>query len=160
MKKIISERKDILLFLFVNFFMIDWKITLFSLFIALYIGYSLDVTNPLLEEFLAGIALLILAFFAILRLVILPITYGYLERNSKSLLIVNFIKKLKTSFKWKFGILLLTLISPLVMELYKTTPDENKLFSILFLLFLLSTPSYLALYLWWWIEDKIKKRKS
>ncbi len=160
MKKFLTFEKDRFLFLFVNFFLLDWKITVFSLLIALFIGYSFDVKNPLSEEILAGLACFILAFFAIFKIIILPITYRYFEKHSNSVIVVNFIKRLKSSWKLKLIMLILTSISPIFFMLIMTFPSEDQLkFAFLSFPFMLSSPSYLALFLWWWIEDLIKKRK-
>ena len=102
---------------------------------------------------------LFLLFFLV-RLIILPIVYTYLEKNTKHNFIKIFIYKLRTSWFVKFLILLLTLI-PTIIDLFCLEGyfffDTHLFRSALFLgLF----GSYLILFLYWFIVDIIKHIKE
>ena len=102
---------------------------------------------------------LFLLFFLV-RLIILPIVYTYLEKNTKHNVVKIFIYKLRTSWMVKILILLLTLI-PTIIDLFCLEGyfffDTHLFRSALFLgLF----GSYLILFLYWFIVDIIKHIKE
>ncbi len=110
--------------------------------------------NP--SNLLLGIGLLIFGILFLLLLIqkciVLPIAYHFIEKHAQETIILDFIHNLKSSWKWKIGILVALTIIPTALS-----QDESEF--LVFLLFISPLPSYIALFLWWWIEDLIKKRK-
>ena len=102
---------------------------------------------------------LFLLFFLV-RLIILPIIYTYLEKNTKHNFITIFIYKLRTSWFVKFLILLLTLIPTIIDNFcfFNKFLFDSSFFRIA--LFLGLFGSYLILFLYWFIVDIIKHIKE
>ncbi len=155
MKKIKPSHRDILLTLFVNYFGIDWKPCAAAfLFLCISVRYYDN-------DFVNIICVLAIFIILFIKMFILLFFYDYMEKHTKSYLLKSFIKNLRLKFTYKIVILFITLLSPFyfIILLSSFTLDVNvPLF--LFLIFAFTgAPSYLILYLGWWIEDLIKKRK-
>ena len=108
-----------------------------------------------------GFAFVFLFFlFFIIRLIILPIVYTYLEKNTKHNFIKIFIYKLRTSWMVKILILLLTLI-PTITDIFCLKGEFlSKVYSFRVALFLGLFGSYLILFLYWFVVDIIKYIKE
>ena len=123
---------DVIIVLAVNYFLIDYKTTL--LFFTIFALLSESTPNYILY-----FLLLLMLLATIIRIVALPILYTIL---------LKFIHNLKHSWKWKIGILLITMISPIIFDF---NYPERFPFNIICLT---GFTSYVILYIWWWIKDK------
>ena len=126
----------------------------YSFFGLLYMGLGMFL---LMYDNNLGFAFVFLFFlFFIIRLIILPIVYTYLEKNTKHNFIKIFIYKLRTSWFVKFLILLLTLI-PIIIDnfcFFNKFLFDSSFFQIA--LFFGLFGSYLILFLYWFVVDIIK----
>ena len=104
------------------------------------------------------ISLFLFLFLFSSRLILLPILYTYLEKNTKHDIVKTFICKLKISFVAKFLILTLAFIFAFIDVFYYCGKIYIKLLciSLFFGLF----GSYLILFLYWFIVDIIKHIKE
>ncbi len=148
--------KDCLIALIVNFLLLT-KVSIFLIILIVMTGdiiheYYQDSIPDWLFFLVAVIACLVIFVFILLRLLLLPFLYKYFEKCSDEKVVLDFIHNLKSSWKWKVYILLLTLISPLVL-------CQNNFKQFCELILFTQFPSYIILFFWWWIEDLIKKRK-
>ena len=100
---------DVIIVLAVNYFLIDYKTTL--LFFTIFA--LLSESTP---DYILYFLLLLMLLTTIIRVVALPILYGYMEKHSKEAILLKFIHNLKHSWKWKIGILLITMISPIIFD--------------------------------------------
>lgn len=140
---------DTIIVLLVNFFFIDYKLTLLSILILVPIFEK----NDSLSGF-GYVVTIIFLILTILRLIILPILYGYMENHSKDKIVLGFIQNLRKSWKWKFGVLSLTMTSLIL----PTTGDYSNIY--IAIIIFTGFSSYLILFIWWWIQDLIKKKKN
>lgn len=151
---------QIIFVILVNIFLAD--ITFISLPILLYsflehlknIGSYLDYP------------LIILYILSILRLFVLPILYTILEKKSKNEIIQKFIYNLKNSNKYKGMVLLITFMPVFLFiaitnfsDLIKPGTDLQGYFWTLFICEFIwgLFGSYLVLFLYWYIKDKINR---
>lgn len=132
--------------LLVNFFFIDYKLTAFFFVIFAFQPYN----SP---DYIFYALLLLMIFSVILRLIILPVLYGYMENHSKDKIVLEFIQNLRKSWKWKVGILLFSALTALPFGI--SNFSQMLFATILFTGF----SSYLILFIWWWIQDLIKKKE-
>ena len=100
----------------------------------------------------------ILIFFLLVWVVkyfILPISYKRLENSKKFELVAKFIKKLKQSRRLKIFVLLIAYFTSLITDYISIKED----FYIQLLRVMLSGlfGCYIVLFVYWFIEDKIKK---
>lgn len=102
------------------------------------------------------IILFILSY--IIRCITLPMAYSYLEKNAKNANIKKFINKIKTSWKWRLGILLLSSLMP--FTIYNTYNITILKFICIHLFICSYFISYLTLYIWWDIQKLITKHKN
>lgn len=141
-----------LLLLLVNFFADS---TLFCIAFAIFtftLALDENVSNSIYIT-----TCLLFAFVIVGRLLVLPLTYNLFEKSSKLPLAKQFIDLLKHSYKAKIITLLVVflLIPPALLF------NFNDLWA--FFLFKLAfglLGSYIVLFIYWWIEDKIKARKQ
>lgn len=133
--------------LLVNFFFIDYKLTAFFFVIFAFQPYN----SP---DYIFYALLLLMIFSVILRLIILPVLYGYMENHSKDKIVLEFIQNLRKSWKWKVGILLFSALTALPFGI--SNFSQMLFATILFTGF----SSYLILFIWWWIQDLIKNKKN
>lgn len=127
------------------------SIIAFVLFVIMLCGQnnSLNLFLGISLSIILGILLLLLL---IQKIIVLPLAYRYIEKYAQETIILDFIHNLKSSWKWKVGVMAgITIIMVLL--------SKGELRFLVFLLLISPLPSYLALFLWWWIEDLIKKRK-
>lgn len=137
---------DVIIVLAVNYFLIDYKTTL--LFFTIFA--LLSESTP---DYILYFLLLLMLLATIIRIVALPILYGYMEKHSKEAILLKFIHNLKHSWKWKIGILLITMLSPIIFDF---NYPERFPFNIICLT---GFTSYVILYVWWWIKDKFLRDK-
>ena len=149
-----SKSNSFFFFILANYLTIGLEIMFVITIIGFIVGLYGIQDNP--SNLLLCIGLLIFGILFLLLLiqkcVVLPIAYHFIEKYAQETIILDFIHNLKSSWKWKIGVLLILSIVPGILS--------KDVSSFTFFLFISPVPSYLALYLWWWIEDKIKKRKN
>lgn len=156
MKKVLGIllNRDMLLLIIVNLLLADTAI--FSFFLL--------AKGSILGNFTdLGYALIIM----IIRLFVLPIFYNLLKNHTKDKYIQKFLYKLKYSAKTKLLILILSPI-PFIIEflaIFGSVKSGLELLAGIGTLYLYSLfcglfGSYLVLFIYWYIEDKIKKVKK
>ncbi len=156
--------KDILLFLLANIFA-DVTIQNFELgFISIMPGFQDEAAC--LEKYIFA-AVINLNFLS--RIVILPVIYEYIENKSENLILKNFIFHLKKSHKAKFYVLLINtiytfILISLTLNIYSNFDIKFFIFifvvSILMSLFFGLMGSYIALYLYWYLNKKFYKLRN
>jgi len=155
MKKILKIlfTRDILLLIIVNLLLADTAIFSFFLMFAgaisrefIYIDYALMIMT--------------------IRLFVLPIFYNLLKKYTKNKCVQDFLYKLRYSIKTRLLILILSPI-PFIIECLILFRNANllELLSSIIPFYILSLfcglfGSYLVLFLYWYIEDKIKNFKN
>ena len=110
------------------------------------------------DMILVCIIIFLIVLSYIVKCTILPIVYSYFERNSNNVIVKTFIYNLKDNWKWRIGVLVLTMLLP--FNIYQNT--HNDLIQIIFLqIFVMSFfVSYLTLYLWWDVKNLVTKNKE
>ena len=99
----------------------------------------------------------IILLIVIGRLFVLPFAYNKLENSINYKLVSKFIKKLKQSIYLKLTVLLIAyfIFWPFGFQWF----DSGFYGQLIQSVFLGLVGNYLVLYIWWYIEDKIKNRK-
>lgn len=148
--------KDFFIAIIVNFLLLT-KFSIFLIILIVLIGdiiyeYHQDSIPEWLVYFVFVIVCFVIFIVILLRLLLLPFLYKYFEKYSNEKVVLDFVHNLKSSWKWKVSILFLTLLSPLFS-------CENNFKHFCELILFTQFPSYIILFLWWWIEDLIKRRK-
>ena len=116
--------------------------------------YYYDFNNTyddIIFAYVYNFLIILIISILLLKLLVLPIFYNMLETKSKNVSIVKFIKNLKTKFRLKFLILLVSIIPYLIFNMLIKPNDI--LFSFLVLCVISGLfGSYLFLFFWWEIE--------
>ena len=104
---------------------------------------------------------LILAFFLLVWVVkyfVLPISYKILENSKKFELVAKFIRKLKQSWLLKIFVLIIAYLISLITDYISIKED----FYIQLLRVMLSDlfGCYIVLFIYWFVEDKIKQARE
>ena len=154
--------KDLLLVLFANIFA-DVTIQNFNLgFISIMPGFQDDAA--FLE---ANILAFLITLNMVSRIVILPVVYQYIEEKSDNLILKNFIFNLKKSLKTQILVLFVSLIYSYLLVLNIFAKSDFDIYYAMFLfvlsiflsLFVGLMGDYIALYLYWYLNNKNNKLK-
>ncbi|MBR1908920.1 hypothetical protein IJ818_08300 [bacterium] len=124
-------------------------------FIGIFILFYSMLLFQDINKFLSNAYFVFILTIAFFRLFILPITYTFLENNSKINLIKKFIKILKKSLFMKIVVLCFSLIPAIISNIFILKTYD---FKIIFLssLYLGLLGSYLLLFIYWFVAEKIK----
>ena len=107
--------------------------------------------------FNVSLATMLTIIFA--RLFVLPIAYKKLEKSQEFELVAKFIQKLKSSFYLKIIVLIFAYIFDIIICLI-IFRDIKYVFNIVDVLVQSLFFCYIVLFIYWFVEDKIKKIKD
>ena len=143
--------KDILLFLLVNIF-VDVSILTMLLFL------PFDFIETQIGEISFIFIPIVILMLVLSHCFILPVFYSEMEKLSDNVILKKFIANLKKKFTYKFVVLIITLIYPLIFQNIKI---EELIFNFgnifLSIIFMGAFGSYVALFVYWYIQDHFSK---
>ena len=152
---------NILIFILINIFLLDYYLPMMLYF---------HIPTKKYETLLNNFSLIYICFVTINRLFLLPMYFKFLFKNTKRQEIKFFVQELKLSLGKKLFLLVSTfLVSPILAVIIDVILNHNYSTNSLigsFHLGLIFAPyiglyqAYLILFLYWWIEDIVLKKKK
>lgn len=160
--------RETLLLLLVHIFWADGTIIIGSylVFSVLMFYSGLDAIHPLLMNLIS----LLFPVLILLKFTGLPITYSFLNKLSKSEMILGFIENLKNNKKFQKNALIISLIPTLVLYISMLSYNimiqrehafrDCTLIALFMAIFINIFGSYLALFAGWKIKKNVVNRKK
>lgn len=144
---------DFLIGMFLVLFLLSLVQFIFNVDIINLILYCTNIKCELFKLFL----ILFTACLYLIKVIILPILYSFLEKKSNNLLVQKFILNLKNNKKLRTWILLLTSIPLYTALLFINRfgmDVSSALFILAYVIFFGLFNSYAVLFLWWFLMDR------